>query len=85
MEFGGVFDETYEDKGKKHVRIKTPKVDMAKRSASLQLCFRAASPQNVKPGICFRATPQEERGVKNPTVAKTKALRNERAKMPSGI
>ena len=85
LEFGGVFDTTFEDKGKKTVRIKTPKVDMGKRSASLQLCFRAAAPQNVKPGICFRATPQQENGVTNPSLAKTKALRNEREKMPKGM
>ena len=86
LEFGGVFDSTLADKGSKTVHVKTPKKDMGRRRASLQLCFRADGPQNCKPGICFRLTPKKSRnGSVDPKTPSTCTLKEEREKMPRGM
>ena len=86
-----LFESTYEVKGTRRVQIKSPKVDLSKRQCTLQLTFAAGSPQSVRPGICFRAQPkkvkQRDDGTweVDPTRPESKALADERKKMPDDI
>lgn len=85
LEFGGS-DTTYEKKGAKVVQIKKSKVDMERRVASLQLCFCAAGPPPINPGICFRAKPFVTPSEKvNPSRPKNAKLKKETKKMPKGV
>ena len=58
MEFGNYGAQTYNLQGQGGCWVTGSKVDMSKRQASLQLCFRAKGPQNVRPSIIFRAKPK---------------------------
>ena len=85
LEFGGS-DTTYEKKGAKVVAIKRSKVDMERRVASLELCFCAAGPQRVKPGICFRATPfVTPTGRVNPSRPQHVLLKRDAKKFPNNV
>ncbi|MEE8128381.1 MAG: hypothetical protein V3T45_07500 [Nitrospinaceae bacterium] len=53
LEFGGLFNRTVDQIGKRRIHCQTPKIDVHRRWATLQLCFNAAGPK-IKPGICFR-------------------------------
>ena len=52
------YKQSHNDVGAGECFIRGSKVDLSKRQASLQLTVRAVHPQNVKPGIVFRAVPK---------------------------
>ncbi|MEE8128326.1 MAG: hypothetical protein V3T45_07220 [Nitrospinaceae bacterium] len=54
LEFGGLFNKTIDQIGTRRVHCTTPKIDVHRRWASLQLCFTAGNRPTIKPGICFR-------------------------------
>ncbi len=58
LEFGGFRNATVDIRGAKRSHAKTPKIDVTKRWATLQLCFNAAGPK-VNPGICFNLQPKK--------------------------
>ena len=82
LEFGGMFQKTYEKKGSKRVRIRGTRFNLDKRQATLQLCFRAAAPQNVNPAIIFRLTPEvDKNGKVRSNIPKTKTIKEEFKKL----
>eukprot|EP00479_Gromia_sphaerica_P011675 TRINITY_DN5852_c0_g1_i1.p1 TRINITY_DN5852_c0_g1~~TRINITY_DN5852_c0_g1_i1.p1 ORF type:complete len:195 (-),score=44.11 TRINITY_DN5852_c0_g1_i1:244-828(-) len=77
-----MFKKTYAKNGSKRVRIRGTRFNLDKRQATLQLCFRAAAPQNVNPGIIFRLTPEVDKNCKvKSDVPKTKPIKAEFKKL----
>ena len=86
-----IFDHTYEVRGAKRVQIAGPKIDLDKRQCTLQLTFCSGPNQNVKPGICFRATPKTSKKRPDGTFEvdslrpQDAALQREMSKMPKDV
>ena len=69
LEFSQTRKRSYNDKNKGECWIVGSKIDMEKRQATLQLCFCAEAPQNVKPALIVRGKPKT---LKDGTVDSTK-------------